>query len=316
MNTIIPYNQTELLFDGIITISEINKVNELFSKINNQDSLYKLVYKIKSLVVEQEKEKEKVKESNITETLNIVVEPFSINYGFNDNKIDWTTISTKLDKYAININESISYLPNIYCNYDENNYYQNKTSFIYVYLPSNDKILVVPGYMLGYFIREYTVFNCKLEILNITKSFDITLIEKIKNYTIFDIHNNTSIKDHDIKKMDEELLLLLYYGSLSITNPTFMINKIRDYFIETYTKIKLDPIQNKVIKRVVNDEFNKIIEKIKTKITKEMVIVSIQRINLDTINYDYDIINNKYKYKEKYFLYKAKYLVLKKKLIK
>ncbi len=320
MDTIIPYDQTELLFDGIITISEINKVNKLFSKINNQDSLYKLVYKINSLVVEQEQEqeKEKVKESNITETLNIVVEPFSINYGFDDNKIDWTTISTKLDKYAININKSISYLPNIYCNYDENNYYQNKTSFIYVYLPSNDKILVVPGYMIGYFIREYTVFNCKLEILNITKSFDITIIEKIKNYTIFDIHNTTSIKDHDIKKMDKELLLLLYYGSLSITNPTFMINKIRDYFIETYTKINLDPIQNKVIKRVVNDEFNKIIEQIRTKITKEMAKVSIQRINLDTIYYDYDIINIDLndKYKKKYFLYKAKYLVLKNKLIK
>lgn len=110
--------QIDKMFEGIITKSEIetNGLDDLFGSINNQKTLLKLVYKINSLVCEQEqeKEKEKIKQIEITKSPDINLEPFIINYRFNDQLIDWSTISSNLDKYAIRIYDLISYMPNIY----------------------------------------------------------------------------------------------------------------------------------------------------------------------------------------------------------
>lgn len=70
-----------------------------------------------------------------------------------------------------------------------------------MYLTNVEKVLVVPGYMLGYFINKYPVFNYKLEIFNINKFGDISFIDRIKNHIIFDIYNFGK-QTYDIETMN------------------------------------------------------------------------------------------------------------------
>ena len=308
--------QIDKIFEEIITKDEIetNELDELFGLINNQKTLLKLVYKINSLACEQEQEqeKEKLKQIEITKSPDLNIVPFSINYGFNDKLIDWSKFCTDsyLNKYAIRINDLISYLPNIYCAYDLYNYYPNYTSIIYVYIIPIGKVLVIPGYMLGYFINEYPVFNYKLEIFNRIKFDDISFIERIKTNIIFDIYNS-GVKTYNIETIEPELLLLLYFGSLSSQNPSYIVSQIRILFLENYTTQELTKI-------TINSNLVSVVEIIKKKMTIDMVQVCIERKNKQKVSLDLIPIRTKYLhldqfYIKKYLLYKAKYLALKNK---
>jgi hypothetical protein len=113
---------------------------------------------------------------------------------------------------------------------------------------------------------------------------------------------------------------------MSNQNPSSTITQIRTHFLKLYTT-------NKSSKNIVNEEFSKIVTKIKGKITMEMDSVCIQRksrlpLSLDLVssrtkylypnhnlNHNLNHIDktSKQTYKEKYLLYKAKYLALKNK---
>jgi hypothetical protein len=293
------------IFDGIFTESEIMSagVYELFAKINNIDSIYKLVYKINSLITEQEQEQEKMKEIENVLSPRTIFEDFIIGYGFDDKFINW---DGDITNYSISIDNQISYLPNIYCKYNLNNYYPNTTSIVCVYI--NDKVLIIPGYMLGYFIDKYPVFNFKLELFNTNKFSDVSFMEKIKDHIIFDIYNIQS-KDYNISTIELELLLLLFFSCVHMINYTPMITKIINFFYAKYTNIDKYAESADHLIRVVNNQFNQIINKIRTKITQQMISVSIK--SLPTIKLTNELINQDIIYKKKYLKYKQKYWTLK-----
>ena len=93
------------------------------------------------------------------------------------------------DNIAIKINDSLYYLPNIFCNHTAFTYTENRSSIIAVYI--NNKMLLIPGYCLMYVYNKFPVFNLQFDNLNdINKGVKIVGLTENVNVKITDTGGN------------------------------------------------------------------------------------------------------------------------------
>ena len=241
-----PKTNLDDFFIGIFTDKELHKIktdnilSELFKNINNYDKLVKLIYNIDSISIdhtqqteldeqtEQSKEIQKMSEISLNIRFSIINK---LGYGIIYPPYDfimYNYIFTKINEdrifnlLSIKVDELIYCLPNIFIQIDGFKYNKNTSGFLFVYI--NDKLLVIPGYIITQFMYKYPIFNIDLIIVNnnlYTDKIDYYKItEKIKVHKIFsDIRKQIIFNPENI---------LLYFIMINIQND-IQININIDY---------------------------------------------------------------------------------------
>ena len=179
----------ENIFENIFTIDEIidNDLEELFSKINDKEKIYKLVYGIKSLANEQEMTMIQDNETQIERQMEIQIEKglddkiimidMNINYDikfrnlpvYNGDKPEYD-----LFKCSIKLDNLIYFLPNIFSNSNTNSLLPNISGFVFLYIHEIQKFLIIPGYFVPLYINDYLMLTIKLIYINPILSLNIS----------------------------------------------------------------------------------------------------------------------------------------------
>jgi hypothetical protein len=298
-------------FIGIFTFDELAKIksdNKLFDKIYNYDKLIKLIYNIDSISIdhtqqseldeqtEQNRQVEKMKKQQITisETHdqkldNKIIYPqydFLIYHIFKaiNNDSFFKIVSIKVD-------ELIYCLPNIFIQIDGFKYYKNTSGFLFVYI--NDKLLIIPGYMLTQFMYDYPIFNIELIIVNnnlCKNKFNYhEIIKKIESHKIFmDIRKQLTFNKENI---------LLYFIMINIQNELDININIHKEEIN---------ILNELIKQIYDCWINEHKMRKKVIINNEFKIENINKIN----NLFMIMTGLSNIFFQKYLKYKIKYINL------
>ncbi len=307
-------SNTDEFFEGILTLDEIKKLKleDEFLKINTNNKLLSLVYNVNSFIYEQQfqQETEKIKKVNviIQNEIQSSITIGQLNFGFEN--IDFTY--ENILKLSIEIDKDFRFLPNLFCNPNYYNYYQNETGIYFVWIEENNFILIIPGYMLGYFINIRPIFDHYLTIINYNIFKSIEFLETIKTISFFGIFNKNIKTTIDCAIIHPVLLLISTIIINKIKNKNEKIQAIYDCFINMYVEKSKPGKSGDIVIYKTNNNYNKMIDSyIKSKITKSMYDQSIKRLISD---YEYninDLDNNKRLYL-KYLKYKNKYLQLKK----
>jgi len=314
--------QINKMFEGIFTLEEVEKVGilELFEKIKIPNKLNKLVYNLNSNSIEQEQEQEKeALIENVTEQIKYY-QIDSFNFGFDDKLVDWNNTIDVFNNLAIELDDLIHYLPNIFCSYNIGGFHLNNTQMIFVYITELSKVLIVPGYMMGYFIDKYPVFNLSLKLFNNQIVSDIGFIERVKLHPMFKIFNS----NEDIvinNETNQIIILLLIFNMNREFNKTTGQQKVFEYFDSHYIGDTPNYVMDKDVDEYpFNNNLLGLVEsEIKSKMSRKITEKSIQNISpIIPVNIQYylsssDLGRNKYykDYAKLYLKYKLKYLKLK-----
>ena len=288
-------------YEGIFSSEELDyiktnfKLNSLFCEINNYDKLLRLIYNIDSINIEHthqletEKEIDEQKEKNVTMQINLsnnryIKIPETINYPEYDFIIyNFKKINNKkvFELLTMKVDDLIYILPNIFIQIDGFKFNKNVSGFLFVYI--DNKILIIPGYLVSYFMYDYIIFDIKLKFVNLLfykgdASNLSVIIDRIKTHEIFfNIINN---KDYNDKYTNNELLL--YFIIINIKDiMEININGITPEIIESIN-LKIKEIYNLWLlgnenRRLlfISDDFNDI-----SKLKEKIVIFD----NLDTLS--------------------------------
>ncbi len=232
--------------NGIVKTTSIN-FNRLFSQINNEEILKKLVFSIdtdcSNITIQKTSEKEVVKVKEVSNTI------------FNENEytipnLQWDYIQYYFcnlknkdifNRITFPINKTVSCVPNICTHFNGFTFEKNNSGLLWVLIPEMEKLLLVPGYMGPIFGFEYVLLNTKdLSLLNHNMGIKFLelkeLIDKLsQNEFVKFIHTGTDFyltqqanytAIHDIKNV-----FVLFIILTNLTNklaPHVKILKILD----------------------------------------------------------------------------------------
>ncbi len=320
LGTIPDSTNTNEFFNGIFTLEEIKsrKLDELFDKINNSKTLLKLVYNTNSIASEQqsEQEKENIIVCNVICEKNNKISFNSINFGLKTTNFNLTNIS----QLSICIDQVFRFLPNIFCNYNENHYEKNHTGIFFIWVNEINNLVVIPGYLIGFFLDKYPVIDQNLTVLNYKQIPNIDFIEVIKSHEFFQIFNKNLNLKVNLDEIHPMLLLIATFIINNLQNINQKHLSVLKYFSSKYAVKSPKQELSDLNILTTNSIFNRlVIDNIANKINKPMFENLIQRINPIYDNNVFDLDNyllqkfNPY-YQSKYILYKTKYLQLKNKL--
>jgi hypothetical protein len=226
---IIP-EKSDDFFKGILKPSEIIQYKSFNFKLD-RTKLLKLVYGIESKMIEeqlnqeqdsgQEKQTKIQVQIQLNETMQLHKYPpaFTFNYldylQFNNPHLDFSRISIRL-------NDLLSCLPNIFCNNNSYSYYLNKSGIALLYYEINDnqQFMIIPGYMVPYFIDNYLIFTLELNLINNKLIYTIDkqskifndIKTKLLNENLIKILNNFEV--HENHSLIDPIIILI--GSLII----------------------------------------------------------------------------------------------------
>ena len=353
------YKNTNLFLKGIFTLEEIvsNNLEHLFSEINNEETLLSLVYGINSNIIqnqqneqeqeqeqrEEEREEQEQREKKIEKKIEqstLMYDPSNNSYpilswNFNNYNI-LTNIDMFYKTFVIEINDLIGFLPNIFCNNNYYNYYNNKSgiALLYIKINSKDKFIIIPGYTIPYLIDKYPIVDINIKVINKKFIQDITteLIDKLNNDPIIQIINsNINININLIDSIslligsniicdyhnsissnsNKDLWLIENYKYLNET-VTGVIHNIRSKLSVSSSRYKIKWINFKLTQSWTSLNSLEFRTKDKEKNIKKQIF------DLYNITTNYDgkggSITDKVNFKNKYLKYKNKYLKLKVKL--
>ncbi len=312
---------TDEFFNGIFTLEEIKSrgLDFLFNTINNSKTLLKLVYNTNSITSEQqiEQEKENIIVCNVVCEKNTKISFNSINFGLKTTNWDLE----QLTNLSICIDNIFRFLPNLFCSYNANQYYKNNTGIFFVWVNEISNLVIIPGYLIGYFLNRYPIIDHNLTVINYKLFPNIDFIDVVKSHEFFQIFNkNLNI----IINFDEINPMLLFIATFIINNLENLnqkhLNSLK-YFAANYTTKSPKQELNDLNILTTNAIFNRlIINNIANKINKQMYENLIQRINpihdTNLLNLDNFLLQkfNDTNHRNKYLKYKIKYLELKNKL--
>ena len=283
---------------GIFTQSEIIKYNliNLFSKILKNDSYLKLIYNINSSIIEQqysqeeEHEKEEENEHEIqidtnkdyTRYENIKYFKFDLNFStLNANFED-------LKKYMIKINQEceIYFLANIFFITNIYSYEHQTSGYIFIY--SNNKLYLIPGYMIINYINDYQIFNIDFKMIN-------------------NVHYDVITKEEIDMFMQSNLFKLLNYKRYNIT--VDFIESIKSDYLSIYISFFIlwnKDINNKsLLKEIIIDNYENIFTIMKSNL--DLMSSKLEEIDDIFLN-ESSNFDDKQLYFKKYLKYKNKYL--------
>jgi hypothetical protein len=211
------------IFNDIFNINISNYIN-LLKTINTKEQILKLVYCIntKSQLqyecnenVENEDDDSVDAEYNEENEQTIVIE--QLEDSIKNLKNDYTPFVYNFNKYAINdeilfslgivLDDFISFLPNIFTNTNEYFSYTNIFNYAFIHRPHINNLLIIPFYMVPFYIDRYKIYNNQLNLINVNNSF--------KNYSLHDNEFIKTMKEHVLIKM-----LNFDFESLSIKTTT------------------------------------------------------------------------------------------------
>jgi hypothetical protein len=249
--------------DEFITLSEDIKKNilKLVYNLNSYNNDHTIEIE-KLTLKEVEKSYEKV--SNLTTFKKEDIIEFEF--------IDYSLIN----EIKIKHDNFIDYLPNIFTQVNGIDFIHNKSGYLFVY--KNEKILVIPGYLIIYY-DKYPIFNYKLNYIN-NKKIDDEIVKILKELDFFKVLYNQN-------KNEIESINYVLYKILSDKKNLF------NYQIDLINKYK------SIDKDILN---------IKQSLV-QFQDVNISHVKNNVFSKKYIKINNIYF--EKYIIYKKKYFKLK-----
>jgi hypothetical protein len=236
------YDDVECILENIISEDDIIKYNleDIFEKIKDINILKQLVYNINSNCIEQNREKleekededededEKEKVSEINKTKQIIDPNMDIifydyiNYNFSN----FSNIKFFNDN-TIELNTNIRFLPNVFVQSTIYNYTYNHSGILFVYFHTYNQILIIPGYLITYFMNDYAIINHKLLLINnnCSELFNKEAIEQIVNdCDLFKVLNCININDQTSFTSYFAYLIISY--SLISTNRKLNIEEV------------------------------------------------------------------------------------------
>ena len=261
------YDDIEGILENIISENDIIKYNlkDLFEKIKDIKILKQLVYNINSNCIEQNREKveekedededenEKEKLSEINKTKQFI-DPNMELFFYDYINYDFSNFSNNelFNENTLKLNNNIRFLPNIFVQSTIYNYTYNHSGILFVYFHNFNQILIIPGYLITYFINDYAIINHKLLLINnnCNKLFNKEAIQKIfddcdliKVLNCINISDQTSLTSYiayliisysslstNRKLNIEEVNLITYYNSENSNenkmNHTYFLNRI------------------------------------------------------------------------------------------
>jgi len=257
------------IFKNIFYDTELSQLSE-----NIKKNILKLVYNLNSYnsdhVTEIEKLTLKEVEKSYDKVSNLIT--FKKEDIIEFEYIDYSLINETKIEY----DNFIDYLPNIFTQVNGIDFSNNKSGYLFVY--KNNKILIIPGYLIIYY-EKYPLFNYKLNYIN-NKKIDDKILKKLKELDFFKVLYN---KNENVI----ESINYVLYKILSDKKTLF------NYQIELIKKYK---------------SINTDIIKIKQSLV-QFQDLNISRIKNNLFSKKYIKINNNYF--KKYLIYKKKYLKLK-----
>ena len=214
------------------------------------------------------------------------------------------------DKVAIQLNDDLYYLPNIFCNHTAFTFTENRSSIITVYI--NNKMLIIPGYCLMYVYNKFPVFSLQLNILNNIPTNITNIVNKFKVYDFFKIFNlDNEVINEEL--LNDEAKFIIF---LQLIEQHFLTTNQYN-FCYNYTLFNCLEKENKI--SITNEYLLNIYKQIKTKMQDKNIINYIIPSTYPNYNFyrDLQIIKGGRRdlYYEKYMKYKNKYLQLKEKYI-
>ena len=320
------YRDTNLFLSGIITKGEItsNKLEPLFDKINNKETLLSLVYGINSNIIqhqqemdleeEDEKEKEKKKEIKIEKSSLIYIpdKPMYSILSWNFNNYDpITSLDLFYKTFVIEVNDLIGFLPNMFSNSNYYKYYKNTSGVAFAYIKKGDadKIIIIPGYVVPYLIDKFPILDINLKVLNKDFIPNITpeLLLKLNAEPIIKIINNSN-DSLNIESLDPITILI---GSHIISDYEYINSNQSKWREITYRK-EADAV-NIIRSKISIPSARYKIKWINYEAFKSTLKISDTKI-LDLFNKPVTDKQGGSDFKDKYIKYKNKYLTLKNQL--
>jgi hypothetical protein len=215
------YTPDDFLKD-IIKLNDDSNIIKLFDKINNLDSLKKLIYNIDVNTFEQQKEQTQDADEDAEQTRirnRAVDTPNHFGFSkqliikFDYKKYDFIILESKFFENTIEINEHIRCLPNILSHASHCNFHENESNFLFVLFEKYNIILIIPSYLIIYFYDKYHVFDKKLNKQNfISGDYDIDFF---KNLNFFKILNTKEITNIDEYSKTYEAFILFIMITLN-----------------------------------------------------------------------------------------------------
>jgi len=197
--------------------------------------------------------------------------------------------------YTIELDKQIRYFPNIFTQVTTFNFIRNRTGYLFVYIEERDIIIIIPGYMIIYFYKEYPVFNYKLILINTTIFKPIQEINKFKESYFFRLINDSETISYN---PSEQKINYVCYQILLDREKIFEYQK---KFLDKYTEKQYDIDKLLIIKDI--HSYN------------TQIIQSIEKFIFNPItgkfNNKYIFYGNNDIFFKKYLNYKKKYIELK-----
>ena len=310
--------QLYMIFDSIFTESDIDDNYNLFKNISTPKQLLKLLYSIDTYQSleqqrqqnqnqEQEQEQEQVRGQEYQQNKDVRIDT---QFPLKSSDLNHYPIYTELNDIAINLDNDIMYLPNIFIHSNNEDTNQNKDNYAFIIV--NSKLLLIPGYLIAFYIEEHVIYDVGLNIINTSlkqniADWETNFIKNLKNHKLMQLFNfkfeNISM---DYTKDSDCLILLIavfYYiiyikQKANMTNFSTVIDKIKNnnvvLYIEALSKNKK---QCELL--------------FKRKMTCNIQILKNLLINNPTIKENYLILRENRKLQKKYLTYKRKYITLK-----
>jgi hypothetical protein len=273
LNDLLTNNKSDLFMNHYLHLFEENDILpyiHIYNKINNKNSILKLIYNVNSsnIIIEQQNEQElqKIQEQQIeqqyTQYTSIKLTKFHFIYKYFN--------ITKLFDITYNISPNIYFLPSIWLNYNQINYLLNISGHGFIYYDKS--LILIPGYMIPYYINEYPIYNIHLQLINhnINSSNDIN---DFKENILFKIISNENIND-DLEKFQICLFISIVYN-------IFKKNEIYD--------INYSKIINKFINKWI---FNNYIDKNYIILNNTEYNFNIKDMTGGNLKYKYILVNN------------------------
>ena len=177
-------------FDQIFDYEELEKINENIIK-----NIPKLVYNLNSYdsshVIQIESDKITLKKKDVEVKKEKIISSLELNKE-DVIKFEFKDYSKINDESKIIYDSNIEYLPNIFTQVNGIQFINNNSGYLFVYI--NNKILIIPGYLIIYY-NDYPIFNYKLNYINNNK---IDKLDELKKLDFFKVLYNKNDFDTTI----------------------------------------------------------------------------------------------------------------------
>ena len=221
----------------------------------------------------------------------------------------------ELIKISLKLDDNIIFLPNIFTYSNIYSKYDNHSNYAFIKI-NYEKLLMIPGYLIPFYIKNNRIYDIRLNIINACVIDDDEFIIRMKEHKLINIlnfkFNFIGIDD----KCDSDLLILSFFYiyikqyisnihnmnntftdlmNLIITNNEFIFRHIEIYY-HFIDRIR----QNLLAQILCNKNINNL------KLVENNIEIC---TDIDAFIYDkaHESKFNKYlKYKQKYFLLKNK----------